>query len=91
MGYFVPGVLLLAEGDAAGEGLAAGLDVLTGALGEGAAAAGLAAAGVFASLAGSEEQPAANAIETIVRRRSAVRLIMFVFEVLITFSSFEQD
>ena len=86
--YFVPGVLVLAEGDAAGEGLATELGVLTGALtvelGEGDAAAGL-AVGVVASLTGSLAQPAANAIEVIVRRRSAVRLILFIFEVLITF------
>ena len=84
----MPGVLVLAAGDAAGEGLATGLGVLTGVvtvtLGEDDAAAGL-AVGVVDSLTGSLAHPAANAIETIVRRRRAVRLILFIFEVLITF------
>jgi hypothetical protein len=88
LSYFAPGVLVLAEGDAAGEGLATGLGVLTGAVtvtpGEGDAAAGL-AVGVVESLTVSLAQPAANAIEVIVRRRSAVRLMIFIFEILITF------
>lgn len=90
--YFESGVLVLVEGDAAGgtagEGLATWLGVVTGALtvelGEGDAAAGL-AVGVVDSLTGSLEQPAANEIETIVSRRSTMRLILFIFEVLITF------
>ena len=85
--YFVPGVLVLAAGDAAGEGLDTGLGVVTGVvtvtLGEGDAAAGL-AVGVVESLTVSLEQPAANAIETVVSRRSAARLILFIFEVVIT-------
>lgn len=88
LSYFAPGVLVLAEGDAAGEGLATGLGVVTGAvtvtLGEGDAAVDGLAVGVVESLTVSLEQPAAKAIEMIVRRRSAVRLILFIFEVLIT-------
>jgi hypothetical protein len=83
--YLVPGVLALGEADAAGEGLAAGLGAFTGVLtvagdvdGE-----GLAVFGVFESLTGSVAQPAANTIDNIVRSRSAVRLIMVVFGVLI--------
>jgi hypothetical protein len=75
-----------AEGEAAGEALAAGVELVAGmltvALGEGdATGEGLVAVGVVDS--GSEEQPAANAIETIVRSRSAVRVILFIFEILI--------
>jgi hypothetical protein len=91
--YFEPGVLVLAAGDAEGEGLATVLGVLTGVvtvtLGEGDAAAGL-AVGVVDSLTGSLAHPAANTIETIVGRSRAVRLILFIFEV-INFASFEQD
>jgi hypothetical protein len=78
--------LVLAEGDAAGEGLTTGLEVLTGvlvALGEGDAAVGF-AVGVVDSLTGSLAQPAANAIELIVKRRSAMRVILLIFEELIT-------
>jgi hypothetical protein len=79
--------LVLAAGDAAGEGLATGLGVVTGVvtvtLGDGDAAAGL-AVGVVESLTFSLEQPTANAIETVVSRRSAARLILFIFEVVIT-------
>ena len=82
--------MALGEDDAAGEGLAAGLGlfvvVVTVALGEGDVdAVGLAAFGVFASLTGSVAQPAANAMEAIVRSRIAVRLIMLMFGVLISF------
>lgn len=93
-GYFVPGVLVFAAGDAAdaaGDELAAGLEVVAGmlsvALGEGDATAGdgLVAVGVVESVTGSVAQPAANASEAIVRSRSAVRLILFIFEILITF------
>lgn len=85
--------MAFAAGDAAGEG-AAGLavvaGVLTGALVEGVATGeGLAAVGVVDS--GSAAQPAANPIGTIVRSRSAVRLILFIFEIFITFASFEQN
>jgi hypothetical protein len=85
----VPGVLVLAEGDAAGEGLATVLGVFTGVvtvtLGEGDAAAAGLAMGVVDSLTGSLAQPTANAIETIDRRTRAVRLILFIVEVLIMF------
>ncbi len=88
--YLAPGVLALGEDDAAGEGLAAGLGLFAGAFavapGEGDVdTVGLAALGVFESLAGSVAQPAANAMETIVRS-SAVRLIMLMFGVLISLS-----
>ena len=79
--------LVLGEADAAGEGLAAGLSWLAGAvsvapLGEAAVdAGGLVGVGEFELLAGS--QPAANPIEAIVRSSSPVRLIMFMFGVLI--------
>jgi len=86
--YFAPGVLVLGEGDAAGEGLATVLGVVTGAftvaLGDGDAVAGP-AVGVVESVTGSLAQPAVNPIETMVSNRSAVRLILFNFEVLITF------
>ncbi len=86
--YFPPGVLVLAEGDDVGEGLTAGLDVITGALtvalGEGDDdAAGLAAAGVVDSLTGSVAHPTANAIDPVARSRSAVRRIMVTIDVLI--------
>jgi len=99
LSYFVPGDLVVlaegdAAGDAAGEGLATVFGVLTGVVtvtvGEGDAAAGL-AIGVVDSLTGSPAHPAAKAMETIVRRRSAVRLILFIFEIVIRFASFEQD
>lgn len=83
--YFAPGVLVFAAGDAAGEGLAAGLGVLVVALGErDVVAAGL-AVGVVESLTGSLAQPAANPIGTMARSKSTVRVIRFILEVLITF------
>ena len=87
--YLAPGVLALGEDVAAGEGLAAGLGLLTGAfaveLGEGDVnAVGLAAFVVFESLTGSVAHPAANAMEAMVRSRSAVRLNMLMFGVLIS-------
>lgn len=94
--YFASGVLALGEGDAAGVGLAAGLGLFTGALdvalceGE-VAAGGLALFGEVELSVGSVAQPAANMIEHIVRSRSAVRLMMFMFGVFISFASFEQD
>jgi hypothetical protein len=82
--------LALGEDDAAGEGLAIA-GAFTVALGEGDEdPVGLAAFRVFESLTGSVAQPAANAIDDIVRSSSAMRLILVVFGVLI-FSSFEQD
>jgi len=88
-------VLALGEGDATGEGLAAGLGLFTGALsvarlGEvDADGEGLATAGEFEFLAGS--QPTANMIENVVRSASAARLIRLLFAVVIVFSSFQQD
>ena len=86
MGYFAPGDLVFAAGDATGEGLAAGLAVIVGVVtvtvGDGDAT-GDGLVGVVES--GSAAHPAANAIGTIVRSRSAVRLILFIFELLITF------
>ena len=88
--YFAPLVLALGEGDAAGEGL--GLGVLAGApsvapLGETAVdGEGLAVVGEFELSTGSVAQPAANTSEAIVRSSSAVRLIMSMFGVLISFS-----
>jgi hypothetical protein len=89
--YLAPGALPLGEGDAAAEGLAAGLGLVAGAVAPlEEAGEGLAVFGEFELLAGS--QPAANRIEEIVRSRSAVRLIRFIFVVLIKFfASFEQD
>jgi hypothetical protein len=93
--YFVLAVLALGEGDATGEGLAAGLGLFRGALsvarlGEvDADGEGLATAGEFELLAGS--QPAADMIENVVRSASAVRLIRLMFAVVIVFSSFQQD
>jgi len=82
--YLAPGALPLGEGDAAGEGLTAGLGLGAGAVAPlDEAGEGLAVFGEFELLAGS--QPAANTIEEIVRSRSAVRLIMFIFVVLISF------
>lgn len=86
--YFVPDALAFGEGDAAGDGLA-GLEVVAGVFSIAAAGEadgeGLAAAGEFELLAGSVAQPAANTIENIVRSRSAVRLMMLMFAVLISF------
>ncbi len=83
--------MALGEGDAAGEGLADGLGLVPGALSVAplgdldVAGEGLAVAGVFELLSGSVAQPAANIIEDIATRRRAVRLIMFMFGVLIGF------
>ena len=80
---------VLALGDAAGEGLAAGLEMVAGVFSIAAAGEadgeGLAAAGEFELLAGSVAQPAANTIENIVRSRSAVQLMMLSFAVPISF------
>jgi hypothetical protein len=94
--YFALGVLALGEGDAAGDGLAAGLGLFAGALavalGEGEVdTEGLALFVEVELSPGSVAQPAANMIEHIVRSRSAVRLMMFMFGGFISFASFEQD
>lgn len=84
------------EGDAAGDWLAAGLALTTGAVVVGTVGdavvvvAGVAAAGVFELFSGSVAQPAAKAIESVARRVSAPRLIKFTFEVVIGFSSFRK-
>jgi hypothetical protein len=92
--YFIPLVLTVGEDDLAGEGLAAGLGfagVVSVALGEADIEGdGLAAFGELELLAGS--QAAANTSQSIVRSRSAVRLMMLVFGVRISFlSSFQED
>ena len=78
--------MALGEADAAGEGLAGGLGLFTGvlAVAGGVDGEGL-ALGVVELLTGSAAQPAANTIDKIVRKRSAVRLIIFMFGVLIFF------
>lgn len=82
--YLVSGVLALGEADAAGEGLATGLGLFTGVpVAGGVDGEGLALLGAVELLTGSAAQPAANTIDNIVRSRSAVRLIMFTFGVLI--------
>lgn len=95
----------VAAGEAAGAGLTAcfvaGLAVVAGAvsvvgLGEAAGAVAgvvVVAAGEleFELLAGSSEQPTANAIARRAGSNKAVRLINLDLELLIVFSSFEQD
>ncbi len=89
--------LTLGEGDAAGEGLATGLAVFTGAVVVGAVGeadvdgAGLAVVGVVELFSGSVAQPAAKAIESVATSSSAVRLIKFRFEDFISLTSLEQD
>ena len=75
----------LGEADAAGDGLATRLGLFKGVLpvAGGVAGDGLAVLGALELLTGSVAQPAANKIDNIVRSRSAVRLIMFMFGVLI--------
>ena len=90
----MPLLLALGEGDAAAAGLAAGLGFTAGVVVVGAAGVatvagvGVAAGGV---VSGSVAQPAANAIESIIRPSSARRLNKFTFGVVIGFSSFPQD
>jgi hypothetical protein len=72
----------LGEGDATGEGLAAGLGLFTGA--PLAPDDGLAVVGVFELFSGSVVQPAENAIESVARSSSAVRLIKLTFGVVIS-------
>jgi hypothetical protein len=87
--YFAPPVL--AFGDAAGEGLTAGLTLAAGALPVSPAGEGeldgdeLAVPGEVELLSGSVAQPAANIIEDVARSRSAVRLIKFILGVVIIF------
>ncbi len=83
----MPPVLVLGEGEAAGDGLTVGLGVVAGAVpvsppGEGDDVTVL---GEFDSLVGSLAQPAASRAEDIVRTNNAMRLIDFKFGVVIIF------
>jgi hypothetical protein len=83
-------VFALGESDAAGEGLAAGLALFAGAvpvvpLGEGDVDGDeVSVFGEVELLPGSVAQPAANRIEKVVRRISALRLIKLRFGLLIS-------
>jgi hypothetical protein len=82
--------LAFGAGDAAGEGLAAGLALLAGAVsvapvGEDDTDGDGLAAGVFELFSGSVAQPAANMIENVARSRSAVRLINLMLRFFIIF------
>lgn len=89
--YFAPLTLVAGEGDAAGEGLTAGLELVFGVvsvspIGDAdVAGAGLAVPGAVELFPGSVAQPAANDSEEIVRSRSAVRLIIPIFGVVMGF------
>ena len=72
------------EADAAGEGLAAGLGVLAGALMV-ADGDGLGVLGEVELFTGSVAQPTAKSVATSVRSSGAMRLIPFMFGVLIFF------
>lgn len=74
----------LGEADAAGEGLAAGLGVLAGALMV-ADGDGLGLLGEVELFTGSVAQPTAKSVATSVRSSGAMRLIPFMFGVLIFF------
>jgi hypothetical protein len=99
-GHFVFG---LGDAAAAGEGLTAGLGLVIGAVpaaltgegdvaGDGVALIGddVVELGEVDGL-GSSAQPAANAIARTIGSRSVVRMIKFIFGLLIGFASFEQD
>lgn len=79
------------EGDAVGEGLAAGLELLAGALSVALAGEddtdgdGLAVCVVFELFSGSVAQPAANIIENVAKSRSAMRLIKLMLGFFIIF------
>lgn len=89
--YFAALVLALGEGDTAGEGLEAGLELLVGVLpvasiGEGDTDGdGLVVCVEFELSLATGSQPAANMIETVARSRSAVRLIKLILEFFIIF------
>jgi len=86
-------VLALAEGEAMGEGLATGLaaTVLV-ALGEGDVDGDDAALlGAFELFSGSVAQPTAKTIASTIEHRSVMRPTRFIFRLLISFASFEQD
>jgi hypothetical protein len=92
--YFGLLVFAFGEGDASGEGLAAGLGLVAEALSAGplgeaeVVGEGLAALGEFELLPGS--QPAAKTIENVVRSSRAVRPIMFMFGVIISLPHFSK-
>jgi hypothetical protein len=83
--------LVAGEGDAAGAGLTAGLGFVFGAVSVSPTGdadvdgAGLAVPGAAELFTGSVAQPAANDSEEIVRSRSAVRLIIPIFGVVMGF------
>ena len=99
--YFVlVGALAVGEGEAAAEGLAAGLGLVAGGaavslagdvVGDDVAGDEVVLPGELELLAGSVAQPAAKAMARIVVSRSVLRLISFIFGLLISFASFEQD
>ncbi|MGH9931108.1 MAG: hypothetical protein ACREA9_18015 [Pyrinomonadaceae bacterium] len=99
--YFVlVGALALGEGDAAGEGLAAGPGLVAGGaavslagdgVGDDVAGDDVVLPGEGELVAGSVAQPAAKAIARIVVSRSVVQRVSFIFGLLISFASFEQD
>jgi hypothetical protein len=88
--YFGLLVFAFGEGDASGEGLAAGLGLVAGALSAGplreaeVLGEGLGALGEFELLPGSQPA-AAKTIENVVRSSRAVRPMMFMFGVIISF------
>jgi hypothetical protein len=83
--------LALGEGDAAGEGLTAGLTLAAGAVpvppaGEGEVDGDeLVVLGELELFSGSVAQPAANMIEDVATSSNAMRLIKFSFGVIIIF------
>lgn len=86
-------------GDAAGDGLAAGLGLVAG--GAAVSLAGEGAVddvdgddvllGEFVLVVGSAAQPTAKAMARMVGSRSVLRPISFIVGLLISFSSFGQD
>lgn len=88
--------MALGEGDAAGDGLTAGLEAFAGALPVSPLVEGevvgeeLTVPGEFDSLVGSLAQPTASSVVNIVRTNNAMRLIDFKFGVVIIFL-IEQD
>ena len=84
---FPPGYFVFALGDAAGEGLASGLEFVAGVVPVGPVGDGDDAAvvpGVFDSLAGSVAQPTAKASASIAGSRSVARPTDFIFGLLIS-------
>jgi hypothetical protein len=85
--------VFVGAGDAAGEGLAAGLALVTGAVPDalGEDNGDDVVVGAFELLSVSVAQPIAKAIAKIERSSSVVRPTNFVVALLIGFASFEQD